>query len=210
MGVFLGFDPGGAGAFGWCVLDGNALPLNLRARGIANHAHDALNGALQAAGNNAIDAVGIDAPLFWRSDGDRQVDQVTRTQIVGLGSPGGTVNHVNSMRGACLIQGVAVGLLTRQLVRPDVPISEAHPKAMLWLLGVASPANPPENISLADLPGYFVGNVQGASDHERDAAVGALSAFAMVNQLQNWHDLFQHEVNPLLPLQQPLGYWMPV
>jgi hypothetical protein len=38
MDMFLGFDPGGAGAFGWCVLVGTRLPLQLLKRGVAHHA----------------------------------------------------------------------------------------------------------------------------------------------------------------------------
>lgn len=209
MGVFLGFDPGGAGAFGWCVLEGNGLPLNVTARGIGNHAHDAVDSALAAVGGKPVSASGIDAPLFWRSDGDRQVDQMVRTQIIALGAAGGTVNSVNSMRGACLVQGVMVGVLLRQSLGSDTQLTESHPKAALWLLHVAVPGNPPDAITLAQLNQYFVGNVQHASDHERDAALGALSAFAMTSNLQGWHDLFPHEVNPVLPLSQPIGYWMP-
>ena len=207
MGVYLGFDPGGAGAFGWCLAEGNALPLHVIETGVGDHAQNALDGALAVAGKRTINGVGIDAPLFWRRDGDRQVDQLVRTQIVELGSPGGTVNSVNSMRGACLVQGVAIGMLLRQTLGPDTPISESHPKAALWLLQVATRRKPPAAISLTQMPVYFTGNIQHKSDHERDAAMGALSAFAMTTNLQGWQDLFQHEVNPLLPIPA-VGYWM--
>lgn len=66
MDAFLGFDPGGAGAFGWCVLSGAQLPLQLVKRGVANHATQVVDDALSAVGANQIRAAGIDAPLFWR------------------------------------------------------------------------------------------------------------------------------------------------
>jgi hypothetical protein len=208
MGLFLGFDPGGAGAFGWCVAAGTNLPLEVVARGVGRHAEHAYESARAAAGKK-VDGVGIDAPLFWRSNGDRHVDQLVRTEIIALGAKGGTVNSVNSMRGACLIQGMLIGMLVRQTLPPTTNLTESHPKAALWLLRLAFPGHPPAEIDLSQLQTYFMGNTLGATDHERDAAIGALSAFAMTTNLAGWRDLFPSEGNSLSPLQRPLGYWLP-
>lgn len=162
-----------------------------------------------AVGEESVTALGIDAPLFWAAGGDRQVDQRVRRQILKLGASGGTVNSVNSMRGACLVQGVVAGILARKLIRADLPLTESHPKAALWLLGCSAPGKPPPKIELADLRTYFSGKARDASQHERDAAIAGLSAFAMVNRLPGWDNLLPQEVNPVFPLQQPLGYWMP-
>ena len=209
VGLFLGFDPGGVRAFGWSALSGNQLPLQLIARGVANHAEGAVQAALAAIVQNSVTASGIDAPMYWQPRGDRNVDQLVRTNIVQRGSSGGTVNAVNSMRGACLIQGMMVAMLLRANI-DQLPITESHPKALLWLLGIAQPGNPPAGIALGNLQQWIVGNVAGASDHERDAALGALSAFAMTSAMVGWRDLYQQEVNPITPLNPPPGYWLPI
>jgi hypothetical protein len=82
-----------------------------------------------------------------------------------------------------------------------LPISESHPKAMLWLLGIG--------ISLGNLGTFLAGNTANASDHERDAALSALSAWAMSTQPNGWEDLYPQEPCAVSPLAAPLGYWMP-
>lgn len=65
MGVVIGFDPGGAGTFGWCVATGSALPLNIVDRNTSDHAEGACYAAVRAAESEGpVSAVGIDAPLF--------------------------------------------------------------------------------------------------------------------------------------------------
>ena len=206
---YIGFDPGGAGAFGWCVIHGNGLPFNVTARGFADNAQEAVDASMTVLAGEKPLAAGIDAPLFWRTDGDRQVDADLRRRVVQRGGSGSTVNHVNSLRGACLVQGILVAMLLRQKYH-NLPLTESHPKAMLWLLSPANVAQPVGQIALADLAQYFDGNVNGASDHERDAALGALSAWAMHKNLDNWQDLYPQELNSISPLDAPLGYWMPL
>ncbi len=210
MALYLGFDPGGAGAFGWSLLSGDRRPLELIARAVCNHAHQAVDEALVAAAEDKVVAVGIDAPLFWRAQGDRIVDQVVRNAIVQRGANGGTVNAVNSMRGACLVQGMMAAMLIRAR-QQDVPITEAHPKALLWLLGIARPGNPTAAIALGGLQEWVVArNLVHASDHERDAALGAVSAFAMHQQMNGWQDLFLQEPSSISPLNPRPSYWLPI
>jgi len=210
MNVVIGFDPGGAGTFGWCVAAGSQLPLNVMAKGTNDHADGACDAAMRAAEKEGVVAgVGIDAPLFWRRDGDRIVDRDVRQEICRLGAKGGTVNSINSMRGACLIQGVMAAMLFRQR-QPGVPLTESHPKAMLWLLREAVPGRPSRDVALADLANYFVGDVHDACDHERDAALATLSALALTATLDDWHNLFPRELKPMTPLDPVPGYWMPL
>lgn len=206
---FLGFDPGGAGAFGWCVLSGAQLPLQLRRRGIAHHAMEAVDGALSVVGDSKARAAGIDAPLFWQARGDRNADQIVRKEVVRLGCNGGTVNSVNSMRGACLIQGMMTGMLLRQRI-PDLAVTESHPKALLWMLNFATKGNPVVGIALSNLSQLVVGDTSGASDHERDAMLGAFTAFAMAKALPGWRNLYLEEPNVMSPLDPPPGYWLPL
>jgi hypothetical protein len=209
--TYLGFDPGGVGAFGWCLVQGSALPLTIVACGIEKHAEGATTAAQKAVQQikAKVIAVGIDAPLFWRSDGDRQIDCVIRKQITARGGKSATVMAVNSLRGACLVQGVMAAMIVR-LQCQDLPVTESHPKAILWLLGIAKADNPVKAITLNNLGQYFNERVANASDHERDAALGALSAWAMINQPSGWQNLYLQEQNPISPLNPVPGYWMPI
>lgn len=206
MNIFLGFDPGGINNFGWCVCeDANDLSIiTVRTHGIASHAAEAVNNALAALdGEDNIVGVGIDAPMFWRADGDRLVDIIVRNAIqqIGAAAPAGTVQSVNSLRGACVIQGIITGVLLRKRF-PDVQITESHPKAMLWLLDHANAPNP--------VLSPFLGQEQFEEEHVRDAALGALCAWAMINEPQGWQNLFPHEHDPILPVSGTISYWMPL
>jgi hypothetical protein len=213
MGILLGFDPGGEDGFGWCLAnDTPTLPLTVRATGVVDNAQSAFDAALaQVKNSGPVVAVGIDAPLFWIATGDRNVDQIVRDELWGLGapSPGGTVQAVNSLRGACVVQGMLIGVLLRAALQ-DVPITESHPKALLWQLRFADRDRHPSGISLRSLTQFFhVPASVGTQDHERDAAIGALCAWAMSNKPKGWRDLYPEEQNPYSPIASPIGYWMP-
>jgi hypothetical protein len=210
MPLYIGFDPGGAGAFGWAVLSGIQLPLFLVARGVSHHADEAVHSVRDTARQSPLAAAGIDAPLFWHGRGDRTVDQRVRSAIIQRGAHAGTVNSVNSMRGACLIQGMMAAMLLRTH-QNELPITEAHPKALLWLLGIARRGKPSVGIAISDLHDWITGNdVAGASDHEPDACLGAISAFAMTHQTEGWQDLYLQEPNSLGPLRPAPQYWLPL
>jgi hypothetical protein len=212
MGFFLGFDPGGrtTEAFGWALLCGEELPLTVINSGTVYDAKGAFDIAISIfeGQEDQLTAVGIDAPLFWQPAGGRVVDQMVRNKITGHGSSGSTVNDINSLRGSCLIQGMMTAMLLRR-IHSELPVTEAHPKALLWLLGVAGPERPLDTILISDLSIYMTSQ-KAAGEHERDAALGAVSAFAMVSKLDSWQDLYQNESNPITPLAPPPGYWMPL
>jgi predicted nuclease with RNAse H fold len=207
----VGFDPGGRGKFGWCVVeDKRELPVRVVCVGVADHAEGAVRAAhevVQAKKGNVI-GVGIDAPLFWVADGCRQVDNNLRQRIRERGAPNaaGTVQQVNSLRGACLVQGMLAGVLSRQRTS-GVPISESHPKAALWLLG-----RNPAQIALPELPEVNLTECWHQPDegpHLRDAALACLSAWAMVHEPPDWRNLYPQEQPPISPIAPPLAYWMP-
>jgi predicted nuclease with RNAse H fold len=212
MTVLLGFDPGGEDGFGWCVADDTpTLPLAVRATGVVDNARSAVDAVMtQVKRGESVVAVGIDAPLFWVATGDRNVDRIVRDELRGLGarSPGGTVQAVNSLRGACVVQGMLTGMLLRAAL-PEVLISESHPKALLWQLRLANRDRHPAGISLVSLSHFSVSASIGTQDHERDAAIGALCAWAMVHNPKGWRDLYLEEQHPYSPITAPLGYWMP-
>jgi hypothetical protein len=212
--LVLGFDPGGLERFGWCVaeptLHGKA---KLRKWGVADDAAGAVEAALKATDDPAhIVAAGIDSPLFWVPSGSRRADQTIRKALKRLAaeSPGGTVQEVNSLRGACLAQAIMTTHLLRKSV-PAIRITESHPKALLWLLKVASRHRhrPPTKVKMSHLRDVITCESKGLSEHERDAALGAFAAWAMVSKRANWRDLFQDEDKPFVPVP-PVEYWMPI
>lgn len=101
----------------------------------------------------------------------------------------GVVQDVNSLRGACLVQGVMAALKLRELY-PALPITEAHPKALRWLL----PA---------------VAEFSATSEHERDALLAAIAAWATAHKRSDWHDLLLTEGSSYSPISQPLHYFVP-
>ncbi len=191
---FVGFDPGGEKAFGWAVLEATPSGLRLVAGGAVTGAPTALATAAEASGHPPT-AIGIDAPLFWVAEGDRNADLQVRTLVCSAGGQSGTVSHVNSLRGACLVQGVLVARLSRERW-PEVPVTEAHPKALLRLSAEAR--------AFASRP-----EVQSIGEHGRDAALGAYAAHAMAAQSQGWHNLVTQEHVPYFPGAFSVAYWFP-
>jgi len=218
MSTYVGFDPGGLDRFGWAVVKGDSFPLDLVGHGIADHAQGAFTAATDCTASGKINAVGIDAPLFWIRDGDRHADLTVRAAIRQQGCPtaSGTVQHVNSLRGACLIQGILVAMICQQEIAKEIPITESHPKALLWLLGKGTAARRQDNEALTDLNELSDlikvegSGVQAFSQHERDAVLGAVAAFAMDSRLMGWQDLYSLETNTITPLDPPPAYWMPL
>jgi hypothetical protein len=211
MKVFLGFDPGGEGNFGWAVCIGHDNGLKVVDAGAADHAKGALEKSLKALPKEGtIVAAGIDAPMFWVFDGSREADRRIRAVIGRLGAPapGGTVQHFNSLRGACVIQGLLVLKLLRQSY-PNLPVTEAHPKALLWLMGIARQDFGPEMVKLNDIKGIYVTRAGIWSEHERDAVLGAFTAQAMIRNESGWEDLLKFERDSVLAGKPPISYWMP-
>jgi len=208
--VLVGLDPGGAGAFGWCVLDdGPKLPLRVRASGAADDAGAAVDAVERVADGADIAASGVDAPMFWTPSGDRLVDKYVRSAICTLGAFGGTVGHVSSLRGACLVQGMVAAMMLRQK-NPKLPVTEAHPKAALWMLGEATKTKKAAGITAKALAKYFdVSTHTMTTDHERDAALGGLTAWAMLHEATGWRDIRWRDPDAVSPLAAPVGYWVP-
>ncbi len=219
MAIVLGFDPGGKGSFGWAVGEIDAeLPVRLRKTGTADHAQGAVCGVWAALRDSGtVVAAGLDSPMYWTPSGKRAADEDVRKRIADLGAPWphGTVMHLNSLRGACVVQGLACGILLRRHFQ-GLLLSECHPKALLWLLKIATSERPPGKITLGDLldtgdvlAGTPIGDLE--SEHERDAALGLVSAWAMHARPRGWQDLTTREPSliPCAPCEPPVGYWMP-
>jgi hypothetical protein len=211
MEIYLGFDPGGVDRFGWAVCSPSGPILRVLARGKAGNAKEAITQAISIVpeGGSVVGA-GIDAPLFWTDHGGRDVDNLLRQAIKKLGapSPGGTVQNINSLRGACLVQGVLTASLLHKKY-PGITITESHPKALLYLLGIAGAQRDADAVTMADLTRHFASDTDSVAQHERDALLGAFTAFAGRERRQAWKNLFDEEKETVIPFDYPVAYWMP-
>lgn len=209
MDFILGFDPGGKDNFGWsvCGIDGDKLRRPAKT-GLANDAQDAIDQVERSIKEPSdglpeepkVLAAGIDAPMFWSiTGGNRRVDEIVRKALKDKGFPGsigGTVQDVNSLRGACLVQGVLLGKYLHETY--TLKITEAHPKALRHLLkesGQSGKINP---------------LIKGLGDHERDATLAAFAAWSMHEQSPGWRDLRSSEEDSVQPFDTPVSYWMPI
>lgn len=212
--VVLGFDPGGPGGFGWAVLQMQKQdPPAVRACGCGDGARDVVAAAMRAARGDAIVAAGIDAPMFWSLGASRDADNRVRRAVLNRGGSSGTVQAVNSLRGACLAQGLLAAHLLR-LEAPSLPITEAHPKAVLWHLGILSPTRRKgkglAELDAANLIARGASQTEAQDEHVRDAVVSAVGAWAMVvGTISGWENIAsigRDDYTPLAPLPE---YWMP-
>ena len=210
--VVLGFDPGGQKKFGWAVCENTGERLRVLKTSVANDAHETITKVSEVLPEGArIAAAGIDAPLFWGKAGNRKVDELVRAAVAERGhvNASGTVQQVNSLWGACLVQGILLGDLLHQRF-PEASITEAHPKALLWLLGLAAYARPAESLTLHDLSEWIDGTDVTVSEHERDGVLAAFAAWSMSTKSPGWRDLLESEPSPVQPLGTPVSYWMPL
>jgi len=211
MNIYLGFDPGGKNDYGWAVCASQGRCLRVLSEGTTGSSQAAYKEALNAIPRGGtILGVGIDAPLFWSESGERDVDNLVRKTIQKLGAPypQGTVQQINSLRGACLVQGILIAnLIYRRF--PDIHITESHPKALLYFLGVAKKSKLPDEVLSKDLSEYLVQQNGWNNEHERDAILGAITACAQTERRQGWRNLFEIERYPIIPFNYSVGYWIP-
>jgi len=184
----VGFDPGGRKAFGWAVIAYATSTPELVASGTCSGARAAFDAARSACGCETPSAVGTDAPLYWVMGGDRKADREVRRclrEAIGARAASGTVGAINSLSGACLVEGVQVTRLAR-LHWPHARITEAHPKALMRM-----------DKETRDFASRFFN--QGSSDHERDAAVAAYAAHKMLVGEPGWINLVELDPEPFFP-----------
>ena len=192
---FVGFDPGGKNAFGWAVLkalDGSLRYLNSGTCSDARSAFDSVT----LPGGAIPSAVGVDSPLYWEAGEERQADKDIREALKKAGKPTSTVIHVNSLRGACLVQGALVANLAAEAWL-DTRITEAHPKALVHLW-------PATNAFITLLPSHV------KNEHEIDAAVAAYSAYMYLGDSLGEKDLTRNIVTRFPRFRCQVGYWFPI
>lgn len=210
--LIIGLDPGGKNQFGWCISEKiDVGRVRVRQAGAADHAADVMKKIRQYVGNGSeVAAAAIDAPLFWVENGERRADQLIRAAMTarGASSVSGTVQQLNSLWGACLVQGIMAARGLRNFA-PHIRLTESHPKALLWLIRVASSRRRVVDVGMRDLTEHIECDIQTFSEHERDAAVGAVAALAMLDGTAGWRDLAAEEPEKFAPVA-PVEYWMPL
>lgn len=211
----LGFDPGGQGNFGWSICDEVDGILQIPATtGLANDALDAIRCVKKEitifadSGNPPVLAAGIDAPLFWSTRGNREIDNVLDEDMRATGFPppkrgGRIVQAVNSLMGGCGVQGILLAKFLNETPW-DIKITESHPKVLDHLL---KHSGQPSIVSMTQ---HLTANL--TSSHESDATLCAVAAWAMIH-CQNspkWRNLYEWESDHVQPFGTPVSYWMPI
>ena len=217
--LFLGFDPAGRKKFGWSIcreVGGILQPCPIT--GLADNAWDAINKVQRAIAARdhlrdlPIRAAGIDAPLMWDRLGDdqgrRQTDRVLTNALKPIGGPTNRVLSVNSLAGSVAVQGV---LLVRHLsAKWDLKITESHPKVLDYLLANGgNQYNDEHQMALALMDRL---NAAPSQDHERDATLSAISAWATLRKRSspNWQNLYDLDNGLFNPSGITVSYWMPI
>ncbi len=194
MNTYIGIDPGGKSTFGWCVIEANSgSELSVLASGVCSEPSQALEAVSVSIGIQPKGA-GIDSPLYWVMSKERVSDRKIRKIVQMGGGHSATVGHVNSLRGACLVQGVLTAVMLRSKW-PNIRITESHPKALL----VAHPA-------LLEL----LQSQHFTTEHERDAFIGAYSAWYSETNPGEWKNWVKEEEEELyFPSGFEVSYWFP-
>ena len=156
---WIGADPGGKGNFGIAILS----PEETIQTFTVNCADEAVDVALRII-RSEPSGIGVDAPLWWSSgrSSDRCADRWIRETYK---LSGGQVQAGNSLRGAALIQGPMFVSRLRQHF-PDIPATEAHPKALLTALKCTWP----------EFQSRFGVIGEAKDEHQRDAIIAAVAA----------------------------------
>ena len=160
--VWVGIDPGGAKCFGVAILNAGG---ECHTRSV-NCVDEAIRIVRDRVPSTPA-GVGVDAPLWWSSGpaGCRKADQWIRQRYQ---LPSRNVQSVNSMWGAVIAQGMMFVARIRELF-PNVPVTEAHPKAVLVALGRERWTDYFRDVRTEI-------TVDSTPDHERDAVIAALAA----------------------------------
>ena len=184
-------------------------PLQLRASDIASHAHEAVSlrlGKPQSSGGSkqpgsTVRSSGL-LTVIGRPTIHSECNEATR----------GDQRRWN--RATC--QFFAWGVPQsrhhgRHLLRRE--LRDSHngiaPKGPSLASAFARIKRPVAEIGIGHLGDFIESESPRLSDHERDAALGAVAALAMMNKWSGWRDLHREEKNVFNPVS-PVEYWMPL
>ena len=169
--MWYGFDPGGN--FGAARIDAGGNFTCFVTRSI-DQARDFVQ--------SDVCGVGIDSVLWWtrRTGGSRRADQFVRRACVAGGGKGGTVSPINSLQGVMFVPAYMLIAELRE-VHKAVPVTEAHPKALLHALGLPVWRPTLEYDLFSEswktiARAFSLEGVPPSNEHERDAIVAAVCA----------------------------------
>ena len=238
--LFLGFDPGGEGTlkytgdFGWSICGGGSDSLPKRiCVGLPKNAWCAIKDVervINSIENASVRAIGIDAPLRWDKRGGRKADGRLRRALRDTkfckSKVNGTVQAVNSLQGACVVQGtLLVEHLATMPWAQDAIITESHPKALQHLLPATDPPGLKEKVDCLTM-GLISCTKPDAphprdkcaackrDSHKQDATVCAVAAWAAIQKPplrdREWQNLYCQDPGLIYPSPIPVSYWMPM
>lgn len=205
----LSFDPGGKGKFAWAIINSSLDPSSL-ITGTADNCEQAFTHSLKSFSGNLI-CIAIDSPMAWSYSGVREVDN--RINKIYANS----AQHINSLRGACLAQGIMLlSLIDRKFNsrKNKVFVTETHPKFLKKLLRKTKDNCKEENIIIKLANENYRSfkhkrTDKSRYDDEHDAIIGLLSAWAAFTKPNAWINLLEYEEDEYLPLGFRPQYWMP-
>ncbi len=200
--IHLGFDPGGNNAFGVALLEGGRCDYST-----VSSVDEAIGWVSDKCGTLVPAAAGIDTLLHWSCgpSGNRHAERVLRQRYPDAGP---TIISPNSLRGAMVIGGVALGMRLREKY-PEIVLNETHPKLLarhfnMKLLGTDERRR---WISFAaDV------RINEANDHEVDAVISAWAIREALSNLEvgatsGWLDLLVMRRDLVLPISDVRYYW---
>ena len=241
--LILGFDPGGKEHFGWSVckvVDGELRLLRFGVADDAKHAICKVKKVIEPLGlsNAKVMAAGIDAPMFWSAKRNREIDGKIGAALLKASKKEcppkekkPSVLAVNSLRGACTVQGVLLGKhLCKEYpnlrTEAEPSITETHPGALRYLLREARKSESDElekiikglekKSSVPKDHGSLTKRAKRKYEDQRDATISAYAAWQMYrhksDQSSGWRNLYGCDDEPGLvkPFDTPVSYWMPI
>ena len=185
---WVGADPGGKGKFGLAFLSCDGDLSSARVSSVDQAAELIVDRGKPL-------GLGIDAPMWWSAGvgGGRRSDELLRRNYGSI--PSGTVQSVNSLRGAVLAGGALLAFKIREQF-DCAKITEAHPKALLHALEVDRDRFPEE----FGLCGWS------DNEDEQDAAIAAVCA--MNGFTKAWPTDLAGERFRHASEQDPQRYWL--
>jgi len=192
---WIGADPGGNNSFGLAFLHHPSGELDCATVSSVDEAVERMVDRGKPRG------LAVDAPMWWssREKAGRRVDEWLREKYK---IRSGTVQFVNSLRGAALVGGAMLAIRLREKF-PRTGITEAHPKALLQALPQLGILSRPRKykderdtafarksgedrkkriasyyaaVATAFFKKFKISTPEHLNEHERDAAVAAVCA----------------------------------
>ena len=202
--LVLGYDPGGVGAGGACVVAAHGGEVQLLQVGTYDSVDEVLALFCECAGPRGVVAAGIDALLSWatRASGWREVDRYLRRTYPEVAN---SVLTSNTIAGSMAVQGMGMALRLRQ-VSPEIQLNETHPKVLYFALSGKKYSYARSMVDWlserVDLAGKQIRN-----EHEWDAVFSAWATVQGMQPNSGWQDLMDLPDDLLFPAGQVTYRW---